>query len=113
MLGEKKILVVEDHPDIANIIQKLLVNLGYNKLLHARNGFDALKKAQEEIPDLILMDIRMPGMSGLEVARRLKADPLTWSIPILGMSASAMERDEEMCERSGCEAYLAKLFVLH
>lgn len=109
----KKILIVEDHPDLGEIIQKQLALVGYAAALNVHSGADALRTIQREKPDLILMDIHLPGMSGLEVARGLKADPNTRTIPILGMTASAAPIDREMCARSGCDGFLAKPFLIH
>ena len=92
----KKILVVEDYTDVAELIQMQLERIGLTSLV-ATNGPEALRKAQEEKPDLILMDIVLPGMSGLDVARRLKSDPSTRSIPILAVTAKAMPGDRGKC----------------
>lgn len=108
---EKKVLLVEDHADTAGLIQKQLSHIGYPTVLVAANGPDALQKAYEEKPDLILMDISLPGMSGIEVTRRLKADPHTRSIPILAVTVKAMPGDRERCLESGCDGYLAKPFL--
>ncbi len=107
----KKILVVEDYTDVAELIQMQLERIGLTSLV-ATNGPEALRKAQEEKPDLILMDIVLPGMSGLDVARRLKSDPSTRSIPILAVTAKAMPGDRGKCLESICDGYLAKPFLL-
>jgi two-component system cell cycle response regulator DivK len=109
-LSEKKILIVEDHADTAELIQRQLQQIGYPTSLVAINGPDALQKVHEGHPDLILLDISLPGMSGFEVAGKLKADPLTSSIPILAVTAKAMPGDREKCLQSGCDGYLAKPF---
>jgi len=106
-LTDKKILLVEDHLDTAEMVQTLLKWLGYETVI-ATNGLDALEIVSQAKPDLILLDIVLPGMSGLEVARRLKADPHTSAIPILALTAKAMPGDRERCLESGCDAYLAK-----
>lgn len=111
-MSEKKILVVEDHPDVSDIIQKQLAQIGYPQSLCVRTGSEALAKVHEEKPDLILMDIRLPGMSGLEVAQELKANPYTRSIPIVGMTAGAAPGNREVCRESGCDSYLSKPFFL-
>ncbi len=111
-MSEKKILVVEDHPDVSDIIQKQLAQIGFPQSLCVRTGTEALARIQEEKPDLILMDIRLPGVSGLEVAQGLKADPHTRSIPILGMTAGAAPGNREACRESGCDSYLPKPFFL-
>jgi len=85
--------------------------IGYPATSVVANGIEALRKAYEEKPDLILLDILIPGMNGLEVARRLKADPLTRSILILAVTAKAMPGDREKCLESGCDGYLAKPYL--
>lgn len=108
--NDKKILVVEDHPDSAEMVQTLLRALGYRVSI-AIDGLEALGKATQVIPDLILLDIVLPKMSGLEVAQRLKADPHTCSIPILAVTARVMPGDWKTCLESGCDSYLTKPFL--
>ena len=110
-MAQHKILVVEDHPDSLDLLQKQLRGMGYQDLVIASTGPDALKKAADEKPDLILLDIALPGITGLEVARKLKGDSATRSISILAVTAKAMPGDREECLDSGCDAYLAKPFV--
>jgi CheY-like chemotaxis protein len=107
-LAHAKVLVVEDHGDTVELLQMQLKQIGYLKVLVATNGVDALHKAREEKPHVILMDISLPLMNGFEAARKLKADPQTRSIPILAVTAKAMPGDREKCLESGCDAYLAK-----
>jgi len=106
-LNGKKILVVEDHSDTAEMVQTLLKWLGYQTVI-ATNGLAALELAYQAKPDLILLDIVLPGISGLEVAHRLKEDAHTSAIPILALTAQGMPGDRERCLGSGCDAYLAK-----
>lgn len=108
---EKKLLIVEDDPDNAELIQNQLKLVGYPTSLVARDGPAALQIAQEEAPDLILMDIILPGMNGLEVVRKLKANPPTRAIPVLAVTARAMPGDREMCLSHGFDGYLAKPFL--
>lgn len=110
-LHEKKVLLVENHEDTAQLIRQQLNHIGYKAILIAASGPDALAKAYEEAPDLILMDIAMPGMSGIEVTRKLKADSRTKSIPILAVTGQAMPGDRERCLENGCDGYLAKPFL--
>ncbi|MFQ5904361.1 MAG: response regulator [Candidatus Binatia bacterium] len=112
-MPQRKILVAEDHADTVELLQIQLKRIGYPDVLVATNGLDALDKAREEKPDLILMDIRLPGMNGLEVTRRLKADPQTRPILILALTAKAMPSDRKMCLESGCDGYLAKPVLPH
>lgn len=110
-MAPKKILIVEDHPDSLDLLQNQLRRMGYPDLVVATNGPDALQRALDEKPDLILLDIAIPGMTGLEVARRLKGDGATRPILILALTAKAMPGDREACLDSGCDAYLAKPFL--
>ena len=107
---KKKILVVEDHPETAELTRLELEHIGYPATSCVANGADALRKAHEERPDLILLDILLPGMNGLEIARRLKADPDTRDIRILAVTGKAMPGDREKCLENGCDGYLAKPF---
>ncbi len=111
-MPKKKILVVEDDADTVELLQIQLKQIGYPDVLVATNGLDALDKAREKKPDLILLDIRLPGMNGFEVIRRLKADPQARPILILALTAKAMPGDREMCLESGCDGYLAKPILL-
>ncbi len=110
-LEKTKILVVEDCADLAELIQKQLEHIGLISSV-ATNGSQALNKAFEEEPDLILLDIVLPQISGLEVARRLKAGPSTRTIPILAVTGKVMKGDREKCLADGCDGYLAKPFLL-
>ncbi len=111
-MPKKKILVVEDDADTVELLQMQLKQIGYPDVLVATNGLDALDKAREKKPDLILLDIRLPGMNGFEVTRRLKADSQARPILILALTAKAMPGDREMCLESGCDGYLAKPILL-
>ena len=77
-------------------------------MLEARTGEEALEMARVHRPDLILMDLQMPGLDGLEVTRRLKADPLTASLQVVALSASAGPGDREQAIAAGCSGYIAK-----
>lgn len=107
---EKRILIVEDNADNAELLQNQLRFLGYPTSAVASTGPDALRMAKDEAPDLILMDVSLPGMNGLDVARKLKADPGTRTIPILAVTAMAMPGDRKRCLDSGCDGYLSKPF---
>lgn len=102
-----RILVVEDDTDNRKIVVKVLVSEGY-ELLEASDGASALAVARRERPDLIVMDLALPGMDGWEAARRLKADPGTADIPIVALTAFAMRGDEERARQAGCDGYLSK-----
>ncbi|CAN5735641.1 response regulator [soil metagenome] len=101
------VLLVEDNEDHWTIYRVLLEYVGYQVLL-AGEGYEALRKAREEKPHIILMDISIPGIDGWEVTRILKADPDTASIPIVALTAHASEAARKRCEEVGCDGYLAK-----
>ncbi len=103
----KKVLIVEDNELNMKLFRDLLEAHGY-KTLESRDGVEALRVAREERPDLILMDIQLPEVSGLEVAKWIKEDDNLKRIPIIAVTAFAMKGDEEKIREGGCEAYLAK-----
>ena len=103
----KTILVVEDNELNMKLFRDLLEVQGY-RVLQTRDGMEALKLARQHRPDLILMDIQLPGVSGLEVTKWIKEDTTLKAIPIIAVTAFAMKGDEEKIRRGGCEAYLAK-----
>ncbi len=104
---KKKILIVEDNPQNMKLMEMLLEAKGYI-LLEAIDGEQAIDVATTERPDLILMDIQLPKMSGLEVTRRLRQLPAFNHIPIIAITAYAMKGDKEKFIEAGCDAYLAK-----
>src|SRR5262245_50939123 len=106
MAGES-ILVVDDNAMNLKLARILLEGKGY-KARTAAEGFSGLKLAAEVRPDLILLDIQMPGIDGLEVARRLKDNPATSSIVVVALTAYAMKGDEERFRAAGCDGYITK-----
>ena len=104
-----KILIVEDNPLNMRVIEMTLKAENYI-LLEASDGEEALEMAMRERPDLILMDIRLPGMSGLEVTRKLREKPAFSHTPIIGLTTYAMKGDKEKVIESGCDAYQSKPF---
>ena len=107
----KKILVVEDNELNMKLFCDLLNAHGYDTI-QTQEGMKALALAREEMPDLILMDIQLPEVSGLEVTKWIKEDEKLRSIPIIAVTAFAMKGDEEKIRAGGCEAYIAKpIFV--
>jgi two-component system cell cycle response regulator DivK len=103
----KRILIAEDDPMSLKLVRDVLQANGY-ETEEATNGEEAVVKAAELGPDLIVMDIRLPGIDGLEATRRLKSDPSTASIPIVAVTAHAMPEDEARVLEAGCQAYLPK-----
>ncbi len=103
----KSVLIVEDNELNMKLFHDLLDAHGY-KTIQTRSGFDALKLAREHRPSLILMDIQLPEVSGLEVTKWLKDDDELRDIPVVAVTAFAMKGDEERIRQGGCEAYLSK-----
>jgi two-component system cell cycle response regulator DivK len=103
----KTVLVVEDNDLNMKLFHDLLEAHGY-QILQTKNGRDALRLAREHHPDLILMDIQLPEISGLEVTKLIKADDSLCQIPVVAVTAFAMKGDEEKIREGGCEAYIAK-----
>ena len=103
----KTILVVEDNDLNMKLFHALLETRGYN-VLQARDGMEGLRLAREYHPDLIIMDIQLPGVSGLVVAKSIKDDENLKDIPIIAVTAFALKGDEERMREGGCAAYLAK-----
>ena len=102
-----RILIVEDNELNMKLFNDLLRAHGY-ETIQTNDGVSAMQLARSEKPDLILMDIQLPEVSGLEVAKWLKADDTLCRIPIIAVTAFAMRGDEEKVRRGGCEDYLSK-----
>jgi len=103
----KKILIVEDNELNLKLFNDLLEAHGY-ETLETREGLKAIELAREHSPDLILMDIQLPEVSGLEVTKWLKEDDELRKIPVIAVTAFAMKGDEEKIREGGCEAYISK-----
>lgn len=103
----KTVLIVEDNELNMKLFHDLLDAHGYDTL-QTRNGMEALELAREHKPDLILMDIQLPEVSGLEVTKWLKDDDELRAIPVIAVTAFAMKGDEERIREGGCEAYISK-----
>lgn len=101
------ILIVEDNELNMKLFRDLLEAQGY-EVLQTRDGMQALDLARSERPDLIVMDIQLPQVSGLEVTKWIKADDELKDIPVVAVTAFAMKGDEEKIREGGCEAYVAK-----
>ena len=107
---KKKILLVEDNPATVDVIQKELEFLGYESMI-AEDGKEGVEKATSYLPDLIIMDISLPKMDGLEATSLLRKNPKTKSIPVLAATARALPGDKEKCLQAGCDDYIAKPFT--
>ena len=113
VMMSKKVLIVEDNELNMKLFHDLLDSQGY-ETLQTREGLQALALARSHHPDLILMDIQLPEISGLEVTKWLKDDEELKSIPVIAVTAFAMKGDEERIRQGGCEAYISKpISVMH
>lgn len=103
----KRVLCAEDNYSNLVLLSRI-IDADNHVLLSARDGVEALELAEQERPDLILLDINIPNIDGLEVTRRLKADPQLANIPIIATTANVLVGDRERCLEAGCDAYLPK-----
>ena len=109
----KTVLIVEDNELNMKLFHDLLEAHGY-RTIQTRNGIEALELVRAHRPDLVLMDIQLPEVSGLEVTKWLKEDDDLRSIPVVAVTAFAMKGDEERIRQGGCEAYISKpISVMH
>jgi two-component system cell cycle response regulator DivK len=110
---EKRILIVEDNDLNLKLFKDLLEAHGY-PTVEVKNGIDAVAVVKRTRPALILMDIQLPEISGLDVTRNIKADPEICDIPVIAVTAFAMKDDEEKILRAGCQAYISKpISIVH
>ena len=105
-----KILIAEDEPDIRDLVKFTLTFAGHTVVAVA-NGFEAVEAARLELPDLVLMDVRMPRMTGYEACALMKADPLTARIPVVFLSAKGQESEIQTGMNAGADEYLLKPFA--
>jgi CheY-like chemotaxis protein len=106
-----KILIAEDERDIRELVAFSLRGLGGFEVVQAVNGVDAVERAAAELPDLILMDVRMPRMTGYEACRQIKLNDATKDIPIVFLSAKGQESEIEKGLSAGAEEYILKPFA--
>ncbi|HKA32429.1 MAG TPA: response regulator [Candidatus Binatia bacterium] len=106
----KKVLVVEDHPDMRELLIWQMELMGFSAI-PAKHGKEGVEKAVQEKPQLILMDIMMPGMDGREATRLLRSHPATQDIPILAATALFRDADLKTCIDAGCNDYIVKPFT--
>jgi two-component system, cell cycle response regulator DivK len=109
MAMSKTVLIVEDNAIHATLVKHLLETKGFNTV-HAVSGENAHQLARDHRPDLIIMDIQLPGISGIDVTKAIKADDDLKNIPIIAVTAFASKRDEETMLEGGCDAYITKPF---
>jgi CheY-like chemotaxis protein len=106
-MTRKKILLIEDNPANRMVFQDLLQVEGY-EVICVGNAEDGITRAREIVPDLVLMDIQLPGMDGLTATRVLRSDKLTREILIVALTSHAMTDDREKCISAGCNGYITK-----
>jgi len=108
-MAANRILVIEDHEENRRLLRDLLTSFGY-ELSEAVTGEDGLVAAEANPPDLILMDIQLPGIDGYEVTRRIKANPALRYIPVIAVTSYALSGDDVKALEAGCDAYVTKPF---
>jgi len=106
-MSSKRVLYVEDNFQNKRLVKKILVAKGF-EVLEADDGLQAVEMTIQERPDLILMDINIPGIDGMEATARIKANPEVKHIPIIALTANAMVGDREKIIAAGCDAYMPK-----
>jgi len=105
--GRPRVLLVDDYPDAREMYCEYLEFSGFD-VVEAANGLEALERAAEESPDIILMDLSLPIMDGWEATRRLKADPRTAGIPVVALTGHALAGISEGAKKAGCDAFVTK-----
>jgi two-component system cell cycle response regulator DivK len=105
----KRILVIEDQEDNRRIVRDLLSSVGY-EIIEAVTGEDGVTAAATHVPDLILMDIQLPGLDGYDATRRIKANPALRHIPIIAVTSYALSGDDVKAFAAGCDGYVSKPF---
>ena len=108
-MNQKRILIVDDEPDIVTTIKVVLEQEGYNTLC-ARDGKEALQKARQELPDLMILDLKLPLLSGEEVCRRIRKDEIIGKLPIIMLTAKDSDVDRVLGKVIGANHYIAKPF---
>ncbi len=108
-MGGKRILVIEDHEENRRLLRDLLTSDGY-ELIEAVTGEEGLMLAETHVPDLIVMDILLPGLDGYEATRRIKANPVLRHIPVIVVTSYGLSGDDLKAMEAGCDAYLSKPF---
>ena len=106
---KKRILIVEDQEDNRKVLRDLLTSAGYEPI-EAVTGEEGLTLAETQRPDLILMDIQLPGLDGYEATRRIKANPALRGIPVIAVTSYALSGDDVKAREAGCDDYVTKPF---
>ena len=106
-MAKERILLVEDNPMNRRVAEFILKSQGYT-VLEARDGREALDLLKNELPDLILMDLQLPGLDGFAVTRMIKENTATKNIPVVALTAYAMKGDAERAIEAGCDGYITK-----
>ena len=105
----KRILVIEDNEDNRRIVRDLLTSVGY-EIIEAVTGEEGVSAAAIHVPDLILMDIQLPGLDGYEATRRIKANPALRQVPVIAVTSYALSGDDVKAFAAGCDGYVSKPF---
>lgn len=108
----RRVLIVEDEPDNQEIVRAVVEDMVGCRAILAGDGVEALSRLADEVPDLVLLDLMLPRLDGYEVARQIKADPRTRSIPVVAITALARPKDRARAEEAGCDDYVDKPFDL-
>jgi two-component system cell cycle response regulator DivK len=108
---KKRVLLVEDNESTIDVVEMELAWMGYEEVTIAKDGLEAIESVAAQPPELIIMDIQLPKMNGIEAVRRIRAIPAAREIPILAATAKALHGDEEKCTAAGCDGYIAKPFT--
>ena len=103
----KTVLCIEDNKVNMLLVSRIVESQGYN-LLRAEDGKNALEKLQQSVPDLILLDVNIPGIHGLDLARMIKEDQRLTDVPLVATTANVLVGDKERCLEAGCDEYLPK-----
>lgn len=107
-----RVLIVEDEPDNQEIVRAVVEDMVGCRAVLASDGLEALSRASEQTPDLVLLDLMLPKLDGYEVARQLRRDPLTKNVPIIAITALARPKDRARASEAGCDDYVDKPFDL-
>ncbi len=105
----KQVLLIEDEPNIIEAISFILSRDGWSVKTHS-NGADAVEMVKERKPDVVILDVMLPGKSGYDILRELRDDPEINGLPVLMLTARGQTKDREIAERAGCDAFMTKPF---